>query len=177
MASIDAIILDRDGTLIDEPEDENVDRWDKFQIKPGLNSLVLLSRAGYQLFIATNQGSIAEGTLEREFYDATNTKLLRILEQVGVEIKEILTCPHTRAQDCLCRKPKTGLFQDILKRFEFNPDQSYVIGDRSTDIELGKNLGIKTIMLPSRFPVSIKPDYVALDISQAVQYILDHAQK
>ena len=105
---IKAIFIDRDGTLLDEPETEIINTWDKFRIKDEIHCLAKLP-SEYKFFIISNQEGINEGKLEQKFYYETNQKLLTALKKFDVEIEKVYTCPHTIKENCGCRKPKTGL--------------------------------------------------------------------
>lgn len=167
-----AIFIDRDGTLIDEPETEIINTWDKFNIKKEINCLQeLLSE--YKIFIISNQEGINEAKLEESFYKETNEKLVEVLGENNVRIEKIYTCPHAVAENCNCRKPKTGLIDLAKEEFGIDPENSWVVGDRISDILLAKNIGAKSVFITSsnHTPESSSPDFIADDLCGAIQYI------
>jgi imidazoleglycerol-phosphate dehydratase/histidinol-phosphatase len=169
------IFFDRDGTLIDEPETETINTWEKFHLKDGLGSLVKLRDAGYKFFIISNQEAIGEGGLSQEFYDTTNTKLLGVLAEHGITIEKVYTCPHARTANCECRKPGRGLIDQALREYAIDVPNSYIIGDRPTDVELGQLVGMKCVHLESpwhKLPQGAEPKFVAQNLPQIVDYIL-----
>lgn len=137
--------IDRDGTLIYEPQDTYYVSPDKFRILPGVIEVLLkLSEADFKLVMVTNQDNLGSDKNPREAFNIVQYKLADILNQSGVTFDEILICPHGPEDDCACRKPKLGLVQHIK---DLDKSLSIVIGDRQTDMEFARNLGIKGIKL------------------------------
>jgi histidinol-phosphate phosphatase family protein len=170
-----AIFFDRDGTLIDEPSDDAVSTWEEYIERPDLDSLRQLTDAGYLIFIITNQDAIADGRLTQEFYEATNTRLLASLQAAGVPIEGIYTCPHTESDGCTCIKPKRGLIDQAITGCDIDLSNSFVVGDRTTDVLLGQAVGAKTIFLQtSRHTLEegVVPTYACDTLSLAVEKIL-----
>lgn len=174
------IFFDRDGTLIDEPATEIIDTWDKFCLKDDLASLIPLNHAGYKFFIISNQEALSEGSLSQEFYDETNTRLLQALANVGLTIESIYTCSHAVNAGCACRKPGRGLIDQALGEYNIDIANSYLVGDRPTDIELGHKVGMKTIFIESpyhKLPVALRPNAVVKDLSSLVTCIISKEVK
>ena len=171
---INAIFIDRDGTLIDEPETETIDAWDKFKIRDNISSLSRLQDAGYKFFIITNQEGIGEGKLEKNFYDAANDKLLAALKKDSIKIEKIYTCPHPISENCACRKPKTKFIDEAVNDFKIDRKKSWIIGDRTSDIKLALASGIRNVFIKSGLHKieGLKPNFVADDLNKAVEYIL-----
>lgn len=169
---IDAVFIDRDGTLLDEPKTEIINTWDKFKVKNEIRCLAKLP-SEYKLFIISNQEGINEGKLGQKFYDETNQKLLIALKKFGVKIESIYTCPHAIKENCNCRKPKTGLIEQANKDFQIAKRKSWVIGDRTSDIVLAQTSGMKSIFIKSKFHAldDIKSNFVAENLCEAVGYI------
>ncbi len=142
------LFIDRDGTLIEEPSDFQIDSVDKFSLLPDvIASLVKLTQAGYRLVMVSNQDGLGTSAYTQEKFTQVQDLLLRILASQGVKFEEILICPHTSEENCACRKPKTKLVREYLASNEMDRKRSYVIGDRTTDLELAENLGIKGFLL------------------------------
>jgi imidazoleglycerol-phosphate dehydratase/histidinol-phosphatase len=145
---MNVVFLDRDGTIIVEPPDEQIDSLEKLELIPGvIEGLRLLRDRGFELVLVTNQDALGTARFPQASFDAPQKKLLGILQGEGIIFSEIFICPHTPADECNCRKPKIGLVANYLKKK--NPDllRTFVIGDRETDVLFGKNIGCKTIRL------------------------------
>ena len=174
-----AIFFDRDGTLIDEPSGEGtVNEWNLFKLKPDLASLKELEQDGYLFFIVTNQPALSTGRLSRDFYDQSNEALLKSLP---ITIEKIFTCPHTKDTPCTCRKPQAVAVPQMIAEYGIEPGDSYTVGDRRSDVELGRRYGLRTILVsnPHLDQGDIRPDYFADNLAQAVRYIIsnEHGQR
>jgi imidazoleglycerol-phosphate dehydratase / histidinol-phosphatase len=137
------LFVDRDGTLIEEPPDEQVDRLDKIRLMPDvIPALLALKRAGLELVMVTNQDGLGTPSLPREAFDLAHRFTLEILASQGVGFDAIFVCPHFKRDACACRKPRTGLVEEYLRQNPIDAARSYMIGDRDTDLEFAANLGI-----------------------------------
>lgn len=170
-----AIFIDRDGTLIKEPETEVVNTWEKFQIKSDTGCLANLPKES-KIFVLSNQEGINGGKLDWRFYEQTNIRLLSALNNQGVKIEKIYTCPHAIDEDCSCRKPKTGLVKQVMQDYEIARENSWVIGDRKSDVLLAKACGFKSVLIESqlRQPDKANPSFIAKNLCEAAQYITEH---
>jgi len=141
------IFIDRDGTLIDEPEDKQIDSLEKFKLKPHtISALLTLKKAGYQLVMVSNQDGLGTGSFPQETFEPPQKMLIDILQSEGIVFDNILICPHKPSDQCECRKPKLGLMMSYLRPGMMDVEQSYVIGDRQTDVQLAENMGICGIL-------------------------------
>lgn len=142
-----AIFVDRDGTIIAEPEDEQVDSLEKLSFVPGaISALKALTGLGFELVMVTNQDGLGTAAFpEEDFYPAQNF-MLRTLEGEGVVFDDILIDRHFPEDNSPCRKPGTGMFTKYLDG-SYDLSGSYVIGDRDSDMELARNLGAKGLMI------------------------------
>jgi imidazoleglycerol-phosphate dehydratase/histidinol-phosphatase len=137
------LFIDRDGTLIEEPADEQVDAIGKLRLMPGvIAALLRLRDAGYRLVMVTNQDGLGTPVYPHQDFDGPQNLLLRILESQGITFDEILICPHRRDEECACRKPGTALVDAYVARRPIERAQSHVIGDRDTDLLLAERLGL-----------------------------------
>jgi len=140
------IFVDRDGTLIDEPEDKQVDSLHKVKLKKNVvPALLMLIEAGYVLVMVSNQDGMGTRSFEKDDFDGPQNWLMNIFQTQGVYFENILICPHFASDYCQCRKPNLGLVMDYMRGGKMDFEKSYVIGDRETDIQLAKNMGINAI--------------------------------
>jgi imidazoleglycerol-phosphate dehydratase/histidinol-phosphatase len=137
------LFIDRDGTLLTEPPNQQIDRLDKFALEPGLMpALLRLRDAGYRFVMVTNQDGLGTPGYREEDFKPLQKLLLDLLGSQGVEFEAVRVCPHTPADRCDCRKPKTGLLADYVRATDWSRESSAVIGDRETDLQLAQNLGV-----------------------------------
>lgn len=140
------LFIDRDGTLITEPFDQQIDRLDKFVLEPDcVPALLRLRDAGWTFVMVTNQDGLGTPSFREEEFRPLQKLLLDILSSQGIAFEAVRVCPHTPADRCECRKPKLGLLLDYVKDVSWSREQSAVIGDRETDITLAQNLGIRGV--------------------------------
>lgn len=141
------LFLDRDGTLIDEPQDKQVDCLSKLQLKEYvIPALLMLKEAGYSFVMVTNQDGLGTKSFEQHRFDTTQNMLLTILKSQGIVFDDILICPHFQSDGCECRKPRLGLVMQYLRNDNIDFARSCVIGDRESDLQLAKNMGITGIL-------------------------------
>jgi imidazoleglycerol-phosphate dehydratase / histidinol-phosphatase len=137
------LFIDRDGTLIVEPPDAQVDRLQKLRLLPGvIPALLELQRAGYRLVLVSNQDGRGTPSFPEEAFSEPQDFLRELLASQGIEFDAEFFCPHFADDGCDCRKPRTGLLTAYLAGRKLDLARSYVIGDRDTDMELAANLGV-----------------------------------
>jgi imidazoleglycerol-phosphate dehydratase/histidinol-phosphatase len=138
------LFVDRDGTLVEEPADEQVDSLAKVRWVPDVfASLQKLVAAGYRLVMITNQDGLGTASFPREQFEAPQRFMLDTLASQGIAFEEIFICPHMPADGCACRKPQAGHIGDFLQRVPVDLAASAVVGDRQTDIEFARNIGVR----------------------------------
>jgi D-glycero-D-manno-heptose 1,7-bisphosphate phosphatase len=166
-----AIFLDRDGTINEDISFPH--KIEQCHILPGAcEGLIKLQSAGYKLVIITNQSGIGRRVYSLDDFFTFNNYLLNILSQNGIIINRTYFCPHHPDDNCECRKPKTKFIQDAAKELNLDISNSWMIGDRLSDIEMGEKAGCKgTILLDSGYVKDYnKPKFKNLD--EAADYIL-----
>ena len=142
-----AIFIDRDGTIIKEPADDQVDSLEKLEFVPGaISALKSLTGLGYELVLATNQDGLGTPAFPMEDFLPAQNKMLKTLEGEGVVFDDMLIDEHFPEDGSPCRKPAVGMFGKYLSG-DYDLSSSYVIGDRETDMMLAENLGAKGLLL------------------------------
>lgn len=138
------LFIDRDGTLIVEPEDQQVDSMEKLEFMSGvIPALLKLQEAGYVLVMVSNQDGLGTESFPLEQFQKPHEWMMRIFSSQGIQFEAIRICPHHAQEGCECRKPRVGLLLDFLRQQSIDRDRSWVIGDRETDIQLAQNLGVR----------------------------------
>jgi imidazoleglycerol-phosphate dehydratase/histidinol-phosphatase len=142
------LFIDRDGTLIEEPADEQVDSLAKLRLLPGvIPALLALRDAGFRFVLVSNQNGLGTPSFPEPSFREPQEFLRALLASQGISFDAEYFCPHRAEDDCDCRKPRTGLLRDYLTKQLIDREQSYVIGDRDSDLELAANLGVGGIRL------------------------------
>ncbi|HET9482740.1 MAG TPA: bifunctional histidinol-phosphatase/imidazoleglycerol-phosphate dehydratase HisB [Xanthomonadales bacterium] len=142
------LFLDRDGTLIVEPPDQQIDSIDKFRLVDGvIPALLRLRDAGFEFVMVTNQDGLGTPGFPREAFEPPQRLLLGILETQGIRFSAIHVDPHFEHEGAPTRKPGIGMLLDYLRGGQLDFDASAVIGDRDTDLELARNLGVRGFKL------------------------------
>jgi D-glycero-D-manno-heptose 1,7-bisphosphate phosphatase len=170
-----AVFLDRDGTVtFGVPKYERVDSIDKVELLPNtLKALELLAPLDFKVFFVTNQAGLAEGLITEAGFNTINGKALELIAPSGIQVLKTYVCPHGEQDNCECRKPKPKLLLDAAKEYGIDLGQSYMIGDRHSDVMTGINAGTKTIFVKTG---SISEDfdqatYNAPSLLEAIEYI------
>jgi imidazoleglycerol-phosphate dehydratase/histidinol-phosphatase len=142
------VFVDRDGTIVREPRDKQVDTLEKLSFVPGIIAgLQLLRDAGYSLVMVSNQDGLGSRRYPMETFRKIQKKILELLEGEGVRFEKIFICPHRPGDGCLCRKPRTGLLRSYLAHTQVDRTRSFVLGDRETDVAFAANLGVRAVRL------------------------------
>ena len=136
------LFVDRDGTILVEPEDKQIDSLEKFAFVDGaINALKTFRQFGWELVLVSNQDGLGTSSFPTEDFHPPQELMIQILKSCGIEFLDVLICPHFKENDCLCRKPKTGLLRRLLEE-GFDRRTSAVLGDRDTDLELAEAIGV-----------------------------------
>lgn len=170
-----AIFLDRDGTLI---EDSNyLHRVEDLRFFPFTEKAVdILKDSGFLIIVLTNQSGIGRGIFdENSMHDIHN----EIQKKLGGKIDAFYFCPHLPDFGCVCRKPNPGMIETASENFEIDFENSWMIGDKTIDVETGFTAGIKTVLVLTGYgkreieKLKKQPDIIAENLLDAVQKILD----
>lgn len=143
-----AVFLDRDGVINKKIANGYVLDWQDFEFLPEVaEAIKLLNNKNIPVFIATNQSAVHRGLLRYEKLHEIHAVMIKFLESKGAHIDDIFICPHLPDENCSCRKPKTGLFDQAGQKYDIDFKGSWFIGDAESDIEAGKKIGCKTYLL------------------------------
>ena len=175
-----AVFLDRDGTVIfEKPGTYLADPKKVILYKNTLEGLKKLYKAGYKLFIVSNQSGIGRGYFDEDTMLAVMASMLKQLK--GVKVEGIAYCPHAPQDNCSCRKPLPEMGVKIIKGYKLDPKKCFMIGDKKSDIEFAKNIGVEGILVLTgngrRHAQKYKKDFKNIkhcaDLKGAANYILN----
>ena len=176
-----AVFLDRDGVLNRacggaDGKSHPPSSPEEVEILPGVvDACDALHRAGFLLIVVTNQPDVARGTQRRQVAERINDELRR-----RVPIDEVRVCYHDDGGGCTCRKPRPGLLVQAGQDLGIDLSNSFMVGDRSTDIEAGRRAGCKTVLIDSEQGASGRPatgeaDFEVDSLRNAVEWIIGYS--
>ena len=175
------VFIDRDGTI--NVNVEYLDNPENFQMYPGVaEGIKLLRDNGYKIIVVTNQSGIARGFFSEETLEKIHERMRNELLKKDAVVDAIYYCPHHPDDKCSCRKPNTKLFEKAMNDFDIDIRNSYIIGDRMLDVEVGFKMGLKTVLVPEQKELvekemkesDIKPDFICDDFFTGVKWILNN---
>ncbi len=171
-----AIFLDRDGVI--NIEKNYLYKIEDFEfVKGTFKTLQTLQDTGYKLFIITNQSGIGRGYYTLEDFNKLTTWMINEFKNNSITISQVELCPHDPSANCACRKPLTGMIDNILKNYDIDLDNSWLVGDKSSDIQCAINAKIKnTIQVKSGHDFEekdSKADFVC-DSIKDIEKIINH---
>jgi imidazoleglycerol-phosphate dehydratase/histidinol-phosphatase len=135
--------VDRDGTLIKEPADQQVDKLEKIELVPGvIPALLRLKEAGYRFIMISNQDGRGTDSFPEADFIIPQEFTVQLFASQGISFDEIFICPHFDADGCECRKPLPGLLGDFFDRVNVDRKQSLIVGDRETDLGFARNISV-----------------------------------
>lgn len=170
------VMLDRDGVLI--AEQGYLSDPDGVELLPGVVSgLTRLRDLGMGTVVVTNQSGIGRGYFGDTELQAVNARLRQLLRAHDVDVAGIYFCPHAPDDGCECRKPATGLVQQAVSDYGFQPEQGFVVGDRRSDIQLGQAIGATTFLVTQGYGQDFvndpetQPDFIVDTLEEAAVII------
>lgn len=183
-----AAFLDKDGTINEDVGYLNHPH--QVRLLPGsAEAIKMLNDAGFKVIVISNQSGVARGILSEDMMQSIDKTLQKEVLKGGGYIDGIYYCPHHPEHgiypyklECDCRKPHNGLIKKASKKHDIDLKRSFMIGDRLSDIETGRQSGIKTILVltgegkkakESKEMSALSPDHVAKDLYSAVKWILE----
>jgi len=169
-----AVFLDRDGVLNPLVEDEDGLRSprvrDEFTLEPSArDAVVRLQRAGYLVFVVTNQPDLARGKLPLPELVAMNAEV-----RARLKVDDLRVCPHDDADGCGCRKPSPGMLRALARRWGVDLSESYMVGDTWRDIGAGRAAGCRTILVRRSYNLEVDADHVVDGLDEVVDVIAAH---
>lgn len=135
------IVLDRDGTINQDSDDfvKTVDEW--IPLPGALEAIARLNHAGWHCVVASNQSGLGRGLFDVASLNAIHAKMHKALAAVGGRVDAVFYCPHAPDEGCRCRKPASGLFEQIAERYGVDLKGMPVVGDSSRDLVAGVAVG------------------------------------
>ncbi len=182
-----AVFLDRDGTMIHEAG--YLSRLEDLRWFPWTSEAIrLLNRAGFIVCVTTNQGGIGLGFFTEGFVAELHRRMTKTLEAGGARVDGWFHCPHhpsaiveTLRADCDCRKPRPGMINQAIARFNIDPARSFVVGDKLIDVEFATRAGARGVLVTTGYGEEVVREHggtvpgaahVAGDLMAAVAWIL-----
>ncbi|TAE32485.1 MAG: bifunctional histidinol-phosphatase/imidazoleglycerol-phosphate dehydratase HisB [Candidatus Kapaibacterium sp.] len=155
-----ALFIDRDGTIILEPPDEQIDSLEKLEFVPRAITVLaqIAEEFDYELVMATNQDGLGTSSFPEDTFHPAQNKMVSVLQGEGVVFNDILIDRSFPHENTTTRKPGTGMFGKYMEKGAYNLAESFVIGDRITDAKLARNLGSQAIILHSKHTNSLTDD-------------------
>ncbi len=176
--------MDRDGTI--NKEINYLSKKEDIVVLPRVTEAIrFLNESGFLVIIITNQSGIARNYFSEETLEDINSHLLNELGKENARIDDIFICPHHPDDGCDCRKPNTGLLKDAASKYEIDLGSSYMVGDKFTDLETGKNAGCKTVLvltgygreeMENKGAWEFTPDFIAEDLYEAAKWIQEASE-
>ncbi len=176
-----AVFLDRDGTIAEEVGYLNhASRFRMFSFVAA--AIHRLNEAGLTVIVVTNQSGVGRGYFPESLVHTVNDLMTQQLAEAGAKIDAIYYCPHTSAENCNCRKPKTGMLDRAALEYALDLQRSFVVGDRYGDMELARNARARSVLVRTGYGEGelawhaanwpLQPDFIAEDLTQAADWIL-----
>jgi D-glycero-D-manno-heptose 1,7-bisphosphate phosphatase len=176
------IVLDRDGTIIEEVSYLSDPK--QIVLIPGAaKALRDLSALGVGLVVITNQSAVGRGLFDQAQLGRIHNSFLEGLSAENIYIDGLYFCPHTPEDQCLCRKPQTGLIQKASEDLGFDVSRCIVVGDKVSDIEMGRRVHALTILVRTGYGAEVAaegrvaPDFIVDDLPAAVEVIVSIFRK
>lgn len=182
------IFLDRDG-VINRNREDYVKSWEEFEFLPNsLKALRLLTTAGYQLIVITNQACINKELISSDILDAIHRQMVIEIENAGGRVRAIYYCPHRGDEGCDCRKPRPGMLIQAASEHAIDLSSAYFIGDSMRDIAAGQQVGCRTCLVltghgtqlhqkplnSSALSGGVQPEKVFTDLYAAALWIVEN---
>jgi len=181
-----AVFLDRDGTVTEEVGYLN--HVSRFRLLAGVGEAIgRLNQASVPVIVVTNQSGVGRGYFPEQLVRDVHERLKMELLKVGARLDAVYYCPHVSADECNCRKPRTGMLEQAARELRLDLKSSFVVGDRHSDVELAHRVGARSILVRTGYGEGElawhaknwprQPEVVAADLFDAVSWILKEIQR
>ena len=172
-----AVFLDRDGVLNQDNPEGYVRKPEEFILLPGvLDALRLIQSLGYKLIIVTNQSGVGRNYYTLQDMHNVHDKMHFLMKEASITLDGLYFCPHAPEERCLCRKPETAMLEQAKEDHQLDLTHSVLIGDKTSDIEAGRRVGCKTILVKTGYGgqdgrCPVEPDIVVKNLWEAAQQL------
>ncbi len=173
------VFLDRDGTIIEEKD--FINSPDEIEFIPGsIEGIRTIRKLGYKIIVISNQSGIGRGILTEKMVKEINDSFIQQLRERDAPIDALYFCPHHPDDDCNCRKPKAGMISRAVAEHKLELEKAVIIGDKLSDIEMGKRIGAKSILVLTGYgrrereklpDTTVNPDFIADDLLGAAKWL------
>jgi len=173
-----AVFIDRDG-VINQCSGEYITKPEDFIFLPNaVTALKKLYKSDYKVIIITNQSGVGKGIYTENDLEEVHKKMHILLKEKDIELDGLYYCTHHPNENCECRKPRLGMVKKAIKDYNIDVEQSFFIGDKTSDIKAGKDSGCKTFLVMTGYAGKDKaydaePDFIVSDLLEAVNQILN----
>ena len=156
MHKLDTLFLDRDGVINMKLNGRYVRNFEEFEFIPGAElAIANLSKVFKRILIVTNQQGVGKGIMSTEDLNLLHQNMLQQLKAAGGFIEKIYYCPHLTVENCICRKPNTGMIEQAIIDFpDLEHENSYLLGDSETDIVAGDKMGLITVKVDNEYTLA-----------------------
>lgn len=176
-----AAFFDRDGTVIEEAD--YLHEPERIRILPNaLEGMKRFQDMGYRILLISNQPGIGMGYYSKEDFYRVNRALLNSFSEKGILIDKIYFCPHSKSENCTCRKPGQALIQRAREELNLDLSRSVMVGDKTSDIETGRRAGMRTVLVRTGFgggdgEFTARPDITTENLLDAAERVLELERK
>ena len=174
------VFIDRDG-VINVDLWKYVETWKEFRFEKGaLEGLKTLHDKGFDIFIISNQAGVGDEVFTEAAMWQVHEKMVAAMAKRDIKIRGARYCTHGKKERCECRKPKTLLLEKAVMGLNYDKQTTFFVGDKLSDLEAGKNFGIRTILVRTgygpdtekKLTKKLQPDHIVNDLRDAVPIIL-----
>ena len=176
------VILDRDG-VINFDSDQYIKSPSEWRAIPGsIEAIARLNQSGFRIAVATNQSGIGRGLFDMGTFNAINDKMMEMVFRQGGRIDALFFCPHTADENCNCRKPRTGMLEEIAARFHTELKGVPSVGDSLKDLQAAEAVGAQPILVLTGQGATTKEGgglpkktVVYENLAEAARHLIEHA--
>ena len=176
------IFLDRDG-VINENQADYVKSWSEFRFLPGsLEAIAKLTQAGHRIIVCTNQAGVARGSLTVETVEEIHRQMVAAIAEAGGVIEKVYYCPHSKDENCVCRKPRPGMLLRARDELGLDMSDAVFIGDSITDVRAAIEADIHAVLVLTGLGMEQFRKYhheakglfrIAMNLKQAAEIVLE----